>query len=55
MYEGLREKGQEEPYQGYDLHDIDDFSLDKNDCDNEDIFESYLGSEILLHDQDGRE
>ena len=52
-YEGLREKGHEEPYQGYDLPDIDDFSLDTNDRDNEDIFDSYLGAEILLPDQDG--
>ena len=50
-YEGLREKGHEEPYQGYDLPDIYDFSLDTNDCNNEDIFDSYLGSKILLPDQ----
>ena len=37
-YEGLREKGHEEPYQVYDLPDIDDFYLDTNDRDNEDIF-----------------
>ena len=41
-YEGLREKGHEEPYQGYDLPDIDDFSMDTYDCDNKDIFDSYL-------------
>ena len=52
-YEGLREKGHEEPYQGYDLLDFDDFSLDTNDRDNEDIFDSYLGAKILLPDQDG--
>ena len=51
--EGLREKGNEEPYQGYELPDIDDFFLDTNDRDNEDIFDSYLGSEILLPNQDG--
>ena len=28
-YEGIREKGQEDLYQGYYLPDIDDFSLDK--------------------------
>ena len=38
-HEGLREKGHEDPYQGYDLPDIDNFSLDTNDCDNEDIFD----------------
>ena len=27
--------------------------MDTNDYDNEDIFESYLGAEILLPDQDG--
>ena len=52
-YEGLREKGHEEPYQGYDLPDIDDLSLDTNDRENKDLFESYLGAEILLHDQYG--
>ena len=50
-YEGLRKKDHEEPYQGYDLPDIDDFSLDTNDRNNEDIIESYLGVEILLPDQ----
>ena len=55
MYEGLREKGHEEPYKGYELPDIDDFSLDTNDCDNEDIFDSYLGAESLLPDQDWNE
>ena len=53
-YEGFREKGHEEHYREYDLPDIDDFSLDKNDRDNEDIFDSYLGAEILLPDQDGK-
>ena len=53
MYEGVREKGHEEPYQGYDLPDIDDFSLDTNDRDNKDIFDSYLGAKILLPNQDG--
>ena len=52
-YEGLKEKGHEESYQGYDLSDIDDISLDTNDCNNKDIFDSYLGDEILLPDQDG--
>ena len=52
-YEGLRGKGHEDPYQEYYLPDIDDFSLDKNDRNNEDIFDSYLGAEILLLDQDG--
>ena len=51
-YEGLREKEHEDPYQGYDLPDIDDLSLDTNDRDNEEIFDSYLGAEILLPDQD---
>ena len=53
VYEGLREKGHEEPYKGYELPDIYDFSLDTNDRYNEDIFDSYLGDEILLPDQDG--
>ena len=53
VYEGLREKEHEEPYQGYDLPGIYDFSLDKNDHDNKDIFDSCLGAEILLPDQDG--
>ena len=52
-YEGLREKGHGDPYQGYDLPDIDNLSLDTNNCENEDIFDSYLGAEILLPDQDG--
>ena len=52
-YEGFREKGDEEPYQGYDLSGIDDFSPDTDYCGNEDIFDSYLGAESLLHDQDG--
>ena len=52
-YEGLREKGYEDPYQGYDLPDINDFCLDTNDRDNKDIFDSYLGAKILLPDQDG--
>ena len=52
-YEGLREKGREYPYQGHDPPDIDDLSLDTNDRDNEDIFDSYLGAEILLPDQYG--
>ena len=52
-YEGLRDKGHEDPYQGYELPDIDYFYLDTNDRDNKDIFDSYLGSEILLSDQDG--
>ena len=52
-YEGLTEKGYEEPYQGYELPDIYDISLNTNDCNNEDIFDSYLGAEILLTDQDG--
>ena len=30
-YEGLREKGHEDNYQGYELPDIVDFSLDTND------------------------
>ena len=30
-YEGLKEKGHEEPYQGYDLPDIYDVSMDTND------------------------
>ena len=51
-YEGLKEKGHEDPYQEYDLPDIDDFSLDTNDRDNEDIFDLYLGAEILLPEQD---
>ena len=50
--EGLRERGHKEPYQGYDLPDIDEFSMDTNDCDNKEIFDSYLGSENLLPDQD---
>ena len=52
-YEGLREKEHEDPYQGYDLLDIDDFSLNTNDRDNEDIFDSHVGAEILLPNQDG--
>ena len=52
-YKGIREEGHKEPYQGYDLHDIYDFSLDKNDCENEDIFDSYLRVKILLPDQYG--
>ena len=52
-YEDLREERRKDPYQGYDLPDIDDFSLDTNDRDNEDIFDSYLGAKILLPDQDG--
>ena len=47
------EKGHEDKYQIYDLPDIDDFSPDTDDCDNEDIFDSYPGAEILLPDQDG--
>ena len=31
----------------------DDFYLDTNDRNNEDIFDSYIGAEILLPDQDG--
>ena len=49
-HEGLREKLHEDTYQGYDLPDIDDFYLDTNDRNNEDIF---LGAKILLPDQDG--
>ena len=49
----MREKGHVDPYQGYDLPDIDEFSPDTYDSDNKDIFESYLGAEILLTDQDG--
>ena len=41
-YEGLIEKGHEDPYQGYDPPDIDNFSLDTNYRNNEDIFDSYL-------------
>ena len=52
-YECLREKGSKDPYQGYDLPGNYDYSLYKNDRDNEDIFDSYLGAEILLPDQDG--
>ena len=52
-YKVLMVKGHEEPYQGYDLPDINDFSLDTNDSNNEDIFDSYLGAEILFPDQDG--
>ena len=53
VYEGLREKGNEEPYQGYELPDIDSFSPDTDDLDNEEIFDSYLGAEILLPNQGG--
>ena len=52
-YEGLREKEHEETYQGYDLPDIDDFTMDTNYHDNKDIFDSYIGAEILLPNQDG--
>ena len=52
VYKGLIEKGHKYPYQGNDLPDIDDFSMDTNDRDNEEIFDSYLGEEILLPDQD---
>ena len=52
-YEGLREKGRKYPYQGYDLPGIDEFSLDTNDRNNKDIFDSYLGAKILLPDQYG--
>ena len=34
-YEVLWEKGHKEPYQGYDFSDIDDLSLDTNDCNND--------------------
>ena len=51
-YEGLREKWHEDLYQGYDLPDIDDLSLDTNDRYNKYIFYSYLGAEILLPEQD---
>ena len=53
VYEGLREKDHEDTYQGYNLPDIDDFSLDTNNRKNEDIFDSYLGAGILLPDHDG--
>ena len=52
-YEGLMEKGHEYHYQGYDLPGIYDLSLDTNDRENGDIFESYLGAEILLPYQYG--
>ena len=52
-YEGLWEKVHEQPYQGYDIPDIDDFSPDTDYCNNEDIFDSYLGDEIILPTQDG--
>ena len=42
-HEGLREKGHEDPNQGYDLPDIGDLSMDTNDRNNEEIFDSYLG------------
>ena len=38
-YEGLRYEGHKDPYQGYDVPAIDDFSMDTNDRDNEDIFD----------------
>ena len=38
-YEGLRDKGHEDPYQEYDLPDIYDLSLDTGDLSNEDIFD----------------
>ena len=52
-YEGLRQKWHEDPYQVYDLPDIDDFSPDTDDRNNKDIFDSYLGAKILLPNQDG--
>ena len=51
-YEDLREKGHTEPYQGYGLPDIGDFYLDTNGHNNKDIFDSYLGAEILLPNPD---
>ena len=52
-YDGPKEKGHEDPCQGYGLPDIDDFSPDTDDHNNKDIFDSYLEAEILLPDQDG--
>ena len=52
-YEVLREKGHEYSYQGYGILDIDDFYPDTDDCNNEEIFDSCLGAEILLPNQDG--
>ena len=52
-HEVLRETWNKETYQGYDLSGIYGLSLDTNDCDNGDIFDSYLGAEIILPAQDG--
>ena len=52
-YEGIMETGHEEPYQGYDLPDIDDFSMNTNNHNNEDIFDSYLEAKILSLEHDG--
>ena len=53
IYDRLRGMGNEEPYLGYDIPEVDDFIADSDERDSEDVYDSYLGAEILLPDRDG--
>ena len=54
IYNKLRDMGKnEEPFQGYDIPEIDDFITNSDKRDSEDVYDSYLGAEILLPDHDG--
>ena len=53
IYDILREQGNEEPYHGYDIPEVDKVMDESSDKDYEDVYDTYIGAEILLPDRDG--
>ena len=46
-------QGNEEPYLGYDIPEFDAVLEESNTEDQEDVYDSYIGAEVLLPDRDG--